>query len=57
MDPVTQTPFERYQPWRRSVEVGFWVVTYLFSAIGNSLTVNMDVSRLDLGFARWEPVA
>ena len=57
MDPVAQTPFERYKPWRRSFEVGFWVVTYLFSAIGNSLTVNMDVSRLDLGFARWEPVA
>ena len=57
MDSVAQTPFERYQPRRRSVEVGFWVVTYLFSAIGNSLTVNMDVSRLDLGFARWEPVA
>jgi hypothetical protein len=57
MDSVTPTPFERYQPWRRSVEVGFWIVTYLVGAIGNSLTVNMDVSRLDLGFARWEPVA
>ena len=57
MDPVAANPFERYQPWRRSVEVGFWVVTYLFSAIGNSLTVNMDVSRLALDFASWQPVA
>ncbi len=57
MDPVAQTPFERYKPWRRSFEVGFWVVTYLFSAIGNSLTVNMDVSRLALDFASWQPVA
>jgi hypothetical protein len=57
MDPVTQTPFERYQPWRRGFEVGFWVVSYLLSAIGNSLTTNMDVSRLALGFAAWQPVA
>ena len=56
MDAATPTPFERYQPLRRSVEVGFWVVTYLFSAIGNSLTTNMDVSRLALGFERWQPV-
>ena len=57
MDSVTPTPFERYQPWRRSVEVGFWIVTYLVGAIGNSLTVNMDVSRLALDFASWQPVA
>ncbi|HSD16173.1 MAG TPA: LytTR family DNA-binding domain-containing protein [Thermomonas sp.] len=57
MDPVTPTPFERYQPWRRSLEIGFWVVSYLLSAIGNSLTANMDVSRLALDFAGWQPVA
>jgi hypothetical protein len=57
MDPVTQTPFEGYQPWRRSLEIGFWIVTYLVSAIGNSLTTNMDVSRLSLDFAAWQPVA
>lgn len=57
MNPVTLTPFERYRPWRRTVEVGFWVVTYVFSAIGNSLTANMDVSRLALDFAAWQPVA
>ena len=57
MEPVTPTPFERYQPWRRSVEVGFWIASYLLSAIGNSLTANMDVSRLALDFASWQPVA
>lgn len=57
MDSSAPTPFERYKTWRRSFEVGFWVVTYLFSAIGNSLTVNMDVSRLALDFASWQPVA
>jgi|SRR6478672_289855 len=57
MDAITQTPFERYRPWRRVVEVGFWLATYLVSAIGNSLTVNMDIRRLALGFAAWQPVA
>jgi hypothetical protein len=57
MDAAVPTPFQRYQPWRRSVEIGFWVVSYLLSAIGNSVTTNMDVSRLALGFASWQPVA
>lgn len=55
MEPAAPTPFQRYQPWRRSFEVGFWLVHYLVSAIGNSLTANMDVIRLDLGFASWQP--
>jgi hypothetical protein len=38
------------------VEVGFWVCSYLASAIGNSVTANMDVRRLDLGFAAWQPL-
>ncbi|QIL20657.1 LytTR family DNA-binding domain-containing protein [Thermomonas sp. HDW16] len=55
MDSPEPTFYQRYQPWRRSVEVGFWVLSYLVSAIGNSLTANMDVRRLDLGFAVWQP--
>ena len=47
--------YQRYQPWRRSVEIGFWLVQYLVSAVGNSITANMDVSRLRLGFSSWEP--
>jgi len=56
MKPVLLTRYQRYLPWRRSVESGYWIAHYLLGAIGNSLTVNMDVSRLALGFARWEPV-
>ena len=55
MDSHAPTFYQRYQPWRRSVEIGFWIVSYLVSAIGNSLTANMDVRRLDLGFATWQP--
>lgn len=55
MDSPEPTFYQRYQPWRRSVEIGFWVMSYLISAIGNSLTANMDVRRLDLDFAVWQP--
>lgn len=48
--------FERFQPWRRWFEVGFWVASALISAIGNSLTVTMEVRRAGLDFAPWEPV-
>ena len=56
MDAATPTFLERYQPLRRSVEIGFWVGSYLFGAVANSLTVTMDVRRLQLGFATWQPV-
>lgn len=55
MDQPAPTSLQRYQPWRRSVEIGFWVVHYLVGAIGNSLTANMDVNRFELGFAAWQP--
>lgn len=48
--------FHRYQPWRRSVEVGFWVVNMMGNAIGNSITAVMDVRRAGLSFQAWEPV-
>ena len=56
MDPTPPTFLQRYQPWRRSVETGFWVIQYVLSALANSITVNMDVRRLHLGFSAWQPV-
>ncbi len=50
------TPYQRYQPWRRSFETGFWIVHYLVGALANSITVNMDVRRLHLDFSAWQPV-
>lgn len=44
-----------HESWRRSFEIGFWIIQYLVSAVGNTLTVNMDVERLELGFADWQP--
>ncbi|GAB2507772.1 LytTR family DNA-binding domain-containing protein [Pseudoxanthomonas sangjuensis] len=55
MNPPAPTAYERFQPWRRSFEVGFWVLQYLIGAVANSITVNMDVRRLQLGFTAWQP--
>ncbi|HEV8695232.1 MAG TPA: LytTR family DNA-binding domain-containing protein [Lysobacter sp.] len=50
--------WDRYRPWRRSVEWGFWIVSYLVGALANSVTVLMDVRRLNnLDVADWEPAA
>ncbi|WP_119718182.1 LytTR family DNA-binding domain-containing protein [Cognatilysobacter tabacisoli] len=56
MRPADHSAYERYLPWKRTVEIGYWVVLTLINAIGNSITVAMDVRRVDLDFATWEPV-
>jgi len=55
---MTDTPnwLERYQPWRRSAEISFWIGAFLINAVLNSLTVIMDVQRSALAFAAWKPV-
>jgi hypothetical protein len=51
-----QTLLARYQPWRRTAEVGFWVGFALLTAAINSVVVLLDIGRVHLGFAAWEPV-
>lgn len=59
--PISHSPsvpaslWDRYRPWRRAVEWGFWITTYAVGAAANSVTVLMDLRRLNLGFAAWEP--
>jgi hypothetical protein len=55
MQPDTP-PAAPAEPGWRAFEIGFWVVMTLVNAAANSITVWMDVSKLDLGFAAWEPV-
>ena len=50
------TAWDRYRPWRRTVEVGFIIGLALVNAIAGSITSLMDVRRVSLGFASWEPV-
>jgi hypothetical protein len=47
--------WERYRPWRPWVEPGFWILHFLVSGVANSITVNMDVQRMDLAFQAWQP--
>lgn len=48
--------YRRFQPWRRSLEIGFWVIGILVNVVGNSITTVMDVHRAGLRIADWEPV-
>jgi hypothetical protein len=51
-----QSAYDRYLPWRPWVEVGFWLSITLFNAVVNSITVLMDVRKIGLDYAGWEPV-
>ncbi len=53
--PAKATQWDRYRPWRRTFEVGFWVALYAVNAIAGSITALMDVRRAELGFAAWQP--
>ncbi len=45
----------RFQPWRPWIEYGFWIGLFLANAIGNSITVSMDVHRVHMSVDAWEP--
>lgn len=51
----SRSPWDRYQPWRRPLEIGYWVVGALVSAAADTATVLMDIRRTGLDFAAWEP--
>lgn len=51
----TDALWERYRPLRRPVEWGFWIGSYAFGAVANSVTALMDIRRAGLDFAPWEP--
>ena len=59
---IPQTPVDsqdwlaRYGPWRHIVEPGFWIVFYCTQAAINSVIVLMEIDRVHLNFAAWEPV-
>jgi len=58
MDFDSRQWLDRYQPYRRAVEAGFWIAFFGLQALANSVIVQMDIARVDLeGFAPWEPWA
>jgi hypothetical protein len=54
-EPASDAGYRRFLPWRRSFEIGIWVVVILINTVGNSITTLMDVRRAGLAFASWEP--
>jgi len=54
---VTANQFlNRYEPYRKPWEIGFWIVYFLINAMANSLTVIQDVQRAGLAVASWEAI-
>ncbi|HEX5694530.1 MAG TPA: LytTR family transcriptional regulator, partial [Arenimonas sp.] len=53
--PRHPTLYERYLPHRRWVEIGYWVIAVVVSAIGNTLTVTMELNRAGYAFHPMEP--
>lgn len=56
MNPNPVPWLERYQPYRRIVEIGFWVVNSCLFAFLNSVIVLLDFERAHLEIAPWQPV-
>jgi hypothetical protein len=50
-----RSAYERYLSYRRWVEVGYWVVSAALAAIGNTLTVTMEMQRAGTDFHPWGP--
>jgi len=56
MTPDPRSFYERYQPYRRWVEIGYFVVHSLLQASINSAVVLLDLERVNLDFAAWQPI-
>ncbi|MET0582623.1 MAG: LytTR family DNA-binding domain-containing protein [Pseudoxanthomonas sp.] len=47
--------YRRFLPWRRSFEIGFWVLLTGSNFIGNSITTLMEIRRGQSDTQSWEP--
>ncbi|MEO8002360.1 MAG: hypothetical protein ABI644_10830, partial [Arenimonas sp.] len=56
MNSDSRNLFERYQPYKRWAEIGFWVFNCLIHLLVDSAVVLLDVDRLKLDFATWQPI-
>ncbi len=54
--PQTPTLLDRYQPWRRVAEPGFWIVLLAIQFVVNSEIAIIDVHRGQPDFPAWKPV-
>lgn len=54
-ESASDAAYRRFQPWRRSLEVGFWVVLIGVNCAANSVTTLMDIRRGQSDILGWEP--
>lgn len=47
--------YRRFLPWRRTFEVGFWLILIGVNCAANSVTTLMDIRRIDTDIRSWEP--
>lgn len=48
--------FERYQPYRRRVEIAFWVAVMAVQAAFNTVVAVLDADKLGRAVPMWQPV-
>ena len=53
--PHARSLLDSYQPWRRWVEPGFWILLYTSQAAINTQIAAMDVARAHYDAAPWGP--
>lgn len=53
---VAPTAWDRYQPWRRTVEVMAWVLVFAVNAAFGTLTTIIDIHRNGLDIPDWAPM-
>ncbi|SDW90060.1 LytTR family DNA-binding domain-containing protein [Lysobacter enzymogenes] len=51
-----RSAWDRYQPWRRPLEVAFWVVLFAVNAAAGTLTAIIDIHRYGLAIPDWAPL-
>ena len=52
----TQRWLDRYKPWQKIAEPGFWIVFFCANNVFNSLIAWLDIERNGQGISAWEPV-
>ena len=55
MSNNTRDLLQRYLPYRRYFEAAFWIAFYLLGAVVNTIVAQLDIARVHLAFAPWEP--
>lgn len=54
-EPASDAGYRRFLPWRRTFEIGFWVMLIGINCAGNSITTLMEIRRGQSDTLSWEP--